>query len=829
MMLSLSRPLAGSLVLSIAVAALSVGSAASAQPLMCKPAVVTPVSTIRLGPDAQGFQFAVDGTGQPTYQCIWVPLGFDATWLGYDEWYFAPGGNGFFGNFQAQVAANNLGVTRTGHFTFFNSMGSIAIIQEAAACVVAPAVVNVSRAGGFVTIPIQTTTPDCGWSLNYGVPSGTFVTRVGPRAPFGVAFQGVGAGAAVISMESNEIGTGPRSMNLLVGGIPVRIDQEGPLCVFTMTPATAAFPAGGGNGTIALGGTGTDCSYTASASANVSITGGSTGVVPGTLTYTVAPTTSQNATTASITVGGATLQISQAGPAITTDVPVSSYPGQPSGLSFAHYRPSSGAAFTSPVSPARLTNTETPNGGWTASADQPWVTVSPSNGTTPAVLRIGIDPVQAALLPFGTSFATVSVASTDPSQGTRRMPISLFVANNASTAAARGWFDTPTGSETYSGAIPVTGWALDDVGIARIVVWRDAVTGEAPGTEIYVADAVRVRGARPDAAALSITRVEGGQWVGNFYYPEAQEAGWGYMLLSNALAGGGNGTHTLHVDAIDREGRTKRLGSRTVTFDNAHATRPFGTIDFPAQGGIVSGTIVNRGWALTPTGKSILLDGSTIRVYIDGVLVGPVTSYNIARPDVKAYFPGLANSDGPEAQLSIDTTTLADGVHTIVWVVIDDAGVVEGIGSRYFTVQNGASSLVDAPANTARSAGAVARMPRLKTDVWSREGVDDTGWATRVETDAQGNRTLRVARGQRVELFLDPTLAAPCGIYEGHLLSGDVAGPLPAGASLDAQHGIFRWQPTAQFSGTFEFTFVQRGCDSVERRVPVRVVIDRGR
>jgi hypothetical protein len=807
-------------VLALAVAALSLGSDASAQPLSCRPAVVTPVSTIRLGPEPQDFSFGVDGTGQPTYQCVWIPLSFPAAWLGYDQWYFAPGGGGFFGNFRALVPANTLGAARTGAFTFFNGMGSITIIQEATPCAIAPAVVNVSRAGGFVTIPIQTTMPDCGWSL--GEPSGSFVNRVGPPAPFGAAFQGVGPGAAVIAVASNETGTGPRSTSLQIAGVPVRIDQEGPLCVFTMTPVTASFPAGGGSGTVSIGGTGTDCSYSTSASANVSITGGSTGVTPATIVYTVAPTTSQGATTASITVGGATLQISQAGPAIATDVPTSSFPGAPSGLSFAHYRPSSGPPFTSPVSPARLTNTTTPNGGWTASADQPWVTLSRSTGTTPAMLGIAIDPAQALLLPFGTSVATVSVASANPAEGVRRIPVSLFVANDASTTAARGWFDTPTGSETYSGAIPVTGWALDDVGIARVVVSRDAVAGETPGTQIYVADAVRVRGARPDVARLAVTRREGGQWL-TFHYPESQDAGWGYMLLSNALPGGGNGAYTLHVDAIEREGRTTRLGTRIVTFDNAHATRPFGTIDFPAQGGTVSGTIVNLGWALTPAGKSIPVDGSTINVYIDGVLVGPVTSYNHARPDVTTLFPGLANSDGPGAQFSIDTTTLADGVHTIVWVVSDDAGVAEGIGSRYFTVQNGGGSQVRASA-PARAAASTARLPSLRTDVWSREGVDDTGWAVRVETYPDGSRRVTARQGQRLEIFLDPMLQAACGTYDGHLLTGDVAGPLPMGASLERQPGIFRWQPGPEVAGDFVFVFVQRGCDGVERRISVDVL-----
>ena len=309
-------------------------------------------------------------------------------------------------------------------------------------------------------------------------------------------------------------------------------------------------------------------------------------------------------------------------------------------------------------------------------------------------------------------------------------------------------------------------------------------------------------------------------------FTEARLGGWGYMLLSNVLPNQGNGTFTFYAYADDAEGNHTLIGTKTVTLDNRNATAPFGTIDVPSQGQTVSGTMVNIGWALTPLGKTIPQNGSTINVYIDGALVGPVASYNIARPDVAAYFPGLNNSGGPEARLSIDTTQLSDGVHTIAWSVTDDAGAAAGIGSRYFIVQNGANSLVAAPADASRAAAPIARMPVLPTDVWSRGGFDETGWATRVEADADGRRTVHAPRGQRIELFLDPTLQA-CGTYEGHLLTPEVAAPLPFGASLDRRRGIFRWQPGAETAGTFDFTFVQRGCDATERTIPIRVVIAR--
>src|SRR5262249_60565905 len=96
------------------------------------------------------------------------------------------------------------------------------------------------------------------------------------------------------------------------------------------------------------------------------------------------------------------------------------------------------------------------------------------------------------------------------------------------------------------------------------------------------------------------------------------------------------------------------------------------------------------------------MDGSTIQVFIDGLAVGTVT-YNNARPDIQALFPGYANTDGAVGFRFIDTTQLADGVHTIAWVATDNQGATQGIGSRFFTVANGSSLLAETRA--AASAG----------------------------------------------------------------------------------------------------------------------------
>ena len=101
----------------------------------------------------------------------------------------------------------------------------------------------------------------------------------------------------------------------------------------------------------------------------------------------------------------------------------------------------------------------------------------------------------------------------------------------------------------------------------------------------------------------------------------------------------------------------------------------------------VSGTVTNFGWALTQNPKIIPTDGSTIDVYIDGLLAGH-PSYGHYRADVATLFPGYANSNGAVGFFQFDSTALANGLHTIGWSVRDSGGKVQGIGSRYFRVQN---------------------------------------------------------------------------------------------------------------------------------------------
>lgn len=298
---------------------------------------------------------------------------------------------------------------------------------------------------------------------------------------------------------------------------------------------------------------------------------------------------------------------------------------------------------------------------WEASSSASWTRLSAASGTGNASLTLTVDD----------NFTTTNRSATLTIAG---QPVTVTQAS-FSAVAAFGTFETPVDNALgVSGSVAVTGWALDDIGVTRVRIYRDATASE-PAGFVYLGDATFVEGARPDVQAAYPT------------LPWSSRAGWGLLVLTNMLPAGGNGTYRLTAYADDVEGHTTALGTRTFTADNAGALVPFGAIDTPAQGETVSGTIVNFGWALTPQPQQIRTDGSTIDVVIDNVVAGHPT-YNNFRADIAALFPGYANTNGAIGYFVIDTTQYANGLHTLAWVVRDNAGNAAGIGSRFFTISN---------------------------------------------------------------------------------------------------------------------------------------------
>ena len=516
---------------------------------------------------------------------------------------------------------------------------------------------------------------------------------------------------------------------------------------------------------------------------------------------------------------------------------------------------------------------------WSAAANQTWVQLSGAAGTGNGQFTVSI--VNPGNVIGGSTSLTASITLTPSASNLTSVTIPVTLAvdqTGTSTTGPVGQLETPAQNATgIVGAIGVTGWVVDDIGIASVKIYRGCVANEpqancqtvsaVPGTPlVFVGDATLVAGARPDVEAAFPNN------------PAANLAGFGLQVLTNMLprttgtfaAQGGQGPLTFYAVATDMEGHAALLSRAftdtsptptSITMNNDNIAKPFGTIDTPGQGGTVSGTVSNFGWTLTPDsntvtdGTDILVptNGSTMLIFIDGVATGSV-AYNQCRGTVGNPVPGAAfcNDDianifgnatpqpaftartanatkyrnldagrGAIGSFSLDTTTLANGVHTLAWSVTDNVGRADGLGSRYFTVLNSgadpfgatAAELAAAPAIVRGSATALEPFASTREGLWGRTGFDLTTPFVAIYP-VDGVSTVQIDDLGRVELWLGE------GVDAGYLVANGTLRDLPPGSHLDAASGQFTWAPGPGYLGTYRLAFVRNG-----ERVTVDVTI----
>jgi hypothetical protein len=492
----------------------------------------------------------------------------------------------------------------------------------------------------------------------------------------------------------------------------------------------------------------------------------------------------------------------------------------------------SGSTVTSNTPAQTLMVTRTSGtASFTVTSSNSWLKVTPASGSGTAPLTVSI---AAGSLSPGTYTGTVTVKV-----GSTNLPVqvSAKVFAAGATTAPGGYFDTPTdGVVNVAGAIPVTGWAVDDVGVSKVDIYRDPAPGE-PNTQIYVGSASFISGSRPDIESM---------------FPQSPlnyRAGWGFLVLTNMLPDltngksvGGNGNFRLHAYAIDVEGNSTYLGAKRFNANNAASVKPFGSIDTPAQGGTASGNgYVVFGWALSPRG-SIPTNGSTITAFVDGSPVGHPT-YNNNRSDIATLFPGYANSNGAIGYHILNTQSMSNGLHTISWVVTDNLGNSEGIGSRFFTVSNTGSAATAAATAAASAAVAtstvsagthgealgqsvetVADVPADYSIVEVKKAASEAPPEV-VLPEWTGEIRVETKETEQVEIHLANQFSdSNGGTYQGYVVVGGRMRPLPVGSSLDTEHGVFTWQPGPGFIGNYEFIFIRKG-DGWKTRIPVHLRI----
>ena len=457
----------------------------------------------------------------------------------------------------------------------------------------------------------------------------------------------------------------------------------------------------------------------------------------------------------------------------------------------------------------RISNVGTGIFNWTAEPGESWIQVSPSSGSSPGNVTVTVNPT--GLSP-GTVTGTITITAENAHNSPQIVKVNMTVYKPGSTGAPFGYFETPADKTTgITGSIPVTGWALDDIRVNKLEIYL-----EQGKKLVFIGNAVFIEGARPDVEQAYPT------------YPFNYQVGWGYMLLTNFLPDQGNGTFTLYAVAVDNEGNHSTLGTKTITCDNTHAVKPFGAIDTPNQGGTASGKqFANWGWVLTPQPNSIPIDGSTINVWVNGVNLGhPI--YNIHRADIADLFPGYFNSNGACGYYYLNTSKYENGMHTIVWSAEDSAGNKEGIGSRYFFIEN-ESELYSQPDSVASCQKKLTVIDEdfnlfpvdLHTPLWLSKGYRENVKPQRIYPGEKGITYIKIKELERIEIRVAPENS----IVSGYMLVGHQLRPLPIGSTLDTQTKTFYWQPGPGFVGDYRLSFILKDQDGRMKRINIVIRI----
>ena len=268
-----------------------------------------------------------------------------------------------------------------------------------------------------------------------------------------------------------------------------------------------------------------------------------------------------------------------------------------------------------------------------------------------------------------------------------------------------------------------------------------------------------------------------------------------------------------------------------MTCANASATKPFGAIDTPTQGGPASGS----GLCQLRVGADAAAEdhpGRRVDDHGDGgwrpardrwtTTMSVRTSRRCSRASRTP--PGRMARSGFRV---IDTTTLTNGLHTISWTVTDNQGVDRGhrqpVLHRVERARCG-----DAAVESAASSRSgcdrpdIATAPHDDTPVLARRGWDLEGpW----RWYGVGGAGRAVVRGEEIDRF-ELALGAHAGAhYTGHLREGEALAPLPVGSQLDATTGEFTWAPGVGFVGRYDLVFVRWAGPRAVARHEVRVIL----
>lgn len=387
----------------------------------------------------------------------------------------------------------------------------------------------------------------------------------------------------------------------------------------------------------------------------------------------------------------------------------------------------------------------------------------------------------------GTSVFVVRVTDSAGQSVTRTLAITVKPADKL---APFGVLETPDVRATLNNTASGSGWALDNVGIAKIEVLID---GQKAGEAIYGLS-------RPDIAAVWGTA-----------FPNAGHSGFSFVLDTTKFT---TGEHTLAIRLLDAAGNATVVGTRTIVFQNLVFTitttditrgtrnRPY-SMQFSAangrppytwtliSGSLPSGLSMNAAGLISGTPLVFGQFAFAVRA-TDSTGATAVASFTLTVVSDIEQLRVISNGALDQGSTGVDYSyqlLFAGGVPPRTWtpgtgtmppgLSLSSSGVISGkptqVGTFTFTVR-----LIDSAPTT------VTSQPLQITVVPGPLVIVTTGDLPRGRVNSSYSFTLQKLGG-----------ASP---YTWELASG----ALPAGLTLNANSGVISGTPT-QF-GTYSFT-----------------------
>lgn len=208
----------------------------------------------------------------------------------------------------------------------------------------------------------------------------------------------------------------------------------------------------------------------------------------------------------------------------------------------------------------------------------------------------------------------------------------------------------PKEDQALTGPFAIRGWALCENGIQEVEIYQDRVFFGYAKLGLSSPEALKEQPIFPGSAT----------------------AGWQFDADAATFS---TGKHELTVQARSKTGAIREIASWWVVIG-----RPFGKLDEPVDGRLISEPFAIRGWAISEYGVDQLM------LYVDGKFFANAR-LGLPRPDVQATFPRSQGGLTSGWQYDATPAMFTPGKHEIAARVRSKGGDVRELGKVTVTIR----------------------------------------------------------------------------------------------------------------------------------------------